>query len=53
VLVAKGCVVAKGRPEEVLTPERLRDVYGVTAFFADAAGAPVILPLDIAGGRTD
>ena len=48
VLVARGRVVAEGPPAEVLTPERLRDIYGVTAFLAEANGAPVILPLDLA-----
>ncbi|MFC5384709.1 ABC transporter ATP-binding protein [Aquamicrobium segne] len=48
VLVAQGRVIAEGAPAEVLTPERLRAVYGVSAFFAEAGGAPVILPLDLA-----
>ena len=49
VLVARGRIVAEGAPAEVLTPERLREIYGVGAFFAEADGAPVILPLDLAG----
>ncbi len=47
VLVAGGRVVAEGRPAEVLSPRTLREVYGVSAFFAEAGGAPVILPLDL------
>jgi len=32
----------------VLTAERLRDVYGVTAYLGEAAGGPVVQPLDLA-----
>jgi iron complex transport system ATP-binding protein len=48
ILLDKGRVVAEGPPQEVLTPQRLRDVYGVEAFTAEAAGGPVILPIDLA-----
>lgn len=47
VLLEKGRVVADGRPLDALTPERLRDVYGVEAFFGDRNG-PVVQPLDLA-----
>jgi iron complex transport system ATP-binding protein len=49
VLVAGGKVVADGAPADVLTPRTLREVYGVSAFFGEAGGAPVILPLDLSG----
>jgi iron complex transport system ATP-binding protein len=48
VLIAQGRVVAEGSPQDVLTPARLREIYGVSAFFGEAGGAPVILPLDLA-----
>ena len=48
VLIAQGRVVAEGPPQDVLTPARLRQIYGVSAFFGEAGGAPVILPLDLA-----
>lgn len=50
VLIEKGRIVADGPPRAVLTPERIGAVYGVSAFFAEAAGAPVVQPLDLAGG---
>ncbi len=50
VLIAQGRIVADGPPAAVLTPQRLRDVYGVSAFFAEADGAPVVHPLDLARG---
>ena len=48
VLLDKGRIVADGPPSAVLTPETLRAVYGVEAFFGDAGGAPVVHPLDLA-----
>jgi len=50
VLIARGRIVADGPPAEVLTPERLRDVYSVSAFFAEVDGQPVVHPLDLAHG---
>ncbi|MCO5146738.1 MAG: ABC transporter ATP-binding protein [Aquamicrobium sp.] len=51
VLIAQGRIVADGPPAAVLTPQRLRDVYGVSAFFTEVDGAPVVHPLDLAGGQ--
>jgi len=45
VLMQAGRIVADGPPGEVLTPARLAAIYGITAFRAEADGAPVILPL--------
>ena len=45
VLMERGCVVADGPPDAVLTPERLAATYGVTAYRAEAGGAPVIMAL--------
>ena len=46
VLLAAGEVVAEGPPSEVVTPERVRRVYGagVTVMPHPASGAPVVIP---------
>lgn len=49
VLIDRGRIVADGRPAEVLTPQSLRAVYGIEAFFGEAGGVPVIHPLDLTG----
>jgi iron complex transport system ATP-binding protein len=50
VLLHRGAVVARGAPAEVLTAERLRDVYGVEAQIErDAAGRLLLLPLRSVG----
>jgi iron complex transport system ATP-binding protein len=49
LLLHKGRIVADGTPTQVLTPQTLRDIYGVETFFGEAGGAPVIQPLDLAG----
>jgi iron complex transport system ATP-binding protein len=48
ILLDAGRVVADGPPLEALTPQRLRDVYGVEAYFAERDG-PIVHPLDLAG----
>ena len=45
LLLNGGRLVADGKPLEVLTPERLRSVYGITARIEDAGGWPSIVPL--------
>jgi iron complex transport system ATP-binding protein len=40
-----GALVADGSPRDVLTPELLAQVYGITAFFGDGA-SPMLVPLD-------
>jgi iron complex transport system ATP-binding protein len=49
VVLSRGRVVAEGRPAEVLTAERVREVWGVPVWRGQNAetGAPVVLP-----GRT-
>lgn len=47
ILIEAGRVVADGRPADILTPERLRAVYGITAHIAEAAGGMVLQPLDV------
>jgi iron complex transport system ATP-binding protein len=48
VMLNNGSVVADGKPDEVLTPERLRQVYGVTVdvFPHPTTGRPVVAPGD-------
>ncbi len=53
VLIERGRIVAEGLPRDVLTPRRLQEVYGVSAFFTEADGAPVVHPLDLADGSAD
>ncbi|TCT40228.1 ABC transporter ATP-binding protein [Martelella mediterranea] len=50
IMIDKGHIVADDRPENVLTADNLRAVYGVEAFFAEAKGGPVLLPLDLYSG---
>lgn len=50
LLIQNGRLVADGPPRAVLTPERLRVVYGVEAHFDEAGGRPVVLPTDLSGG---
>nr|WP_275592429.1 ABC transporter ATP-binding protein [Aquamicrobium sp. NLF2-7] len=49
LLLHEGGIVADGSPKQVLTPQNLRDIYGVEAFFGEAGAGPVIQPLDLAG----
>jgi iron complex transport system ATP-binding protein len=46
VLMNDGVIAASGRPEEVLTPDRIRDVYGtaVDVFPHPRTGGPVVAP---------
>ena len=50
ILLDAGRVVADGPPLDALTPQRLRDVYGVEAYFAERDG-PIVHPLDLAGSQ--
>lgn len=51
ILLDKGSIVADGPPQAVLTPERLRAVYAVESYFGEAAGKPVVVPLDLTDRR--
>lgn len=42
ILLASGKVVAAGRPCDVLTPDRIADVYGVQAHVLESDGVPVL-----------
>ena len=45
LLIDKGRLIADGTPAEVLTEERLRCVYGISALVEERNGAPMIVPL--------
>jgi iron complex transport system ATP-binding protein len=48
VLINEGCIVAHGHPSEVLTDERLAEVYGVTALRQSINGEAMIAPWGLA-----
>lgn len=52
-LVEQGAIVADGAPAEVLTAERLRQVYGVESYFGEAAGKMIVQPLDVTSAGMD
>lgn len=47
VLLAGGRIAAEGPPAQVLTPETLACVFGISAWFADTPAGPVFQALDI------
>jgi iron complex transport system ATP-binding protein len=49
VLMANGAIDAEGAPLDVLTPERLQQVYGIRAHVAHGADGLIILPVDVLG----
>lgn len=50
VLMDAGRIVADGRPADVLTAERLRQVFAISAHVAEIDGALAVTPLRLAGG---
>jgi iron complex transport system ATP-binding protein len=46
MLLHQGALVADGAPVAVLTRERLRDVYGIAAWFGDADGQRLVVPME-------
>lgn len=53
LLIDAGRVVADGSPSEVLTPDTLRSVYGVEAYFGEVRGGMLVQPLDLAATPHD
>ena len=47
ILLAGGRVQADGTPEQVLTPDNLRDHFGISAHFAQTPEGPVFQPLEV------
>lgn len=48
LVVDQGRLVADGTPQTVLTSQRLRDTFGITAWFKDTEQGPVFQPLNLA-----
>lgn len=46
LLLHRGRLAADGPPEEVLTAERLADVYGIRAWIGEAEGRRLVVPID-------
>jgi iron complex transport system ATP-binding protein len=44
IALSGGRVVADGAPDAVLSPELLRDVFGIEAYRAETEGGPVVVP---------
>lgn len=44
ILLDQGRVVASGSPREALTPNAMRDTFGIELFRADHQGVPVLVP---------
>ncbi|UYV35662.1 ABC transporter ATP-binding protein [Rhodobacteraceae bacterium D3-12] len=47
IMLQDGKLVANGPPEEVLSPERLAQVFGITAWFEHTDQGPVYQPLEV------
>jgi len=45
LLLDQGGIAAAGAPRDVLTPDNLKRVYGVTAYFGDSEHGPIIVPV--------
>jgi iron complex transport system ATP-binding protein len=45
LMIDRGSLVADGLPRDVLTVDTIKSVYGVSAFFGEADGRPLIVPL--------
>jgi iron complex transport system ATP-binding protein len=46
LLISDGALIADGPPADVLTTQRLRAIYGITARIEEQAGVPFVVPLD-------
>ncbi|WP_323005778.1 ABC transporter ATP-binding protein [Pseudorhodobacter sp.] len=47
VVLDKGVIVADGTAQTVLTPQLLRDTFGITAWFETTSQGPVFQPLEV------
>ncbi|MEM9130060.1 MAG: ABC transporter ATP-binding protein [Pseudomonadota bacterium] len=47
ILLGNGGLVADGTPQEVLKPDRLADIFGITAWFQQTDHGPVYQPLEV------
>lgn len=47
ILLSDGKIVADGAPKDVLTLERMAEVFGIRAYYSDTADGPVFQPLEV------
>lgn len=47
LMLSQGRLVADGPPAEVLTPERLNEVFGIRVFYEDTAQGPIFQPTEV------
>lgn len=47
ILLSDGRIVADGPPVEVLTPERVAEIFGIRAFYRETEDGPVFQPLEV------
>ncbi|MCY4050163.1 MAG: ABC transporter ATP-binding protein [Gammaproteobacteria bacterium] len=47
ILLSNGSIVADGPPDEVLTLERMAEVFGIHAFYRNTEDGPVFQPLNV------
>ncbi len=47
IMLGDGQVIADGPPAQVLTPERLAHVFGITAWYRETEDGPVYQPLEV------
>ena len=47
ILLGEGHLMADGPPAKVMTPERLAQVFGITAWYGDTDQGPVYQPLEV------
>jgi iron complex transport system ATP-binding protein len=49
LMMSEGRLVSDGPPRDVLTPDNIRTVFGITGFWADTEHGPVFQALEVAG----
>ena len=47
IMLHEGAIIANGTPEEVLTLDRLAQVYGINAFYQNTDDGPIFAPLGV------
>ncbi len=47
ILLGNGGLVADGPPEEVMTPERLAAIFGISVWYEHTDRGPIFQPLDV------
>ncbi|MCE8007855.1 ABC transporter ATP-binding protein [Aestuariivita sp.] len=49
LMMSAGRLIADGAPRDVLTPDHIAQVFGITGFWADTDHGPVFQPLEVTG----